>query len=122
MWATDLASEVHRIVGMNSSVRFITWAHGPHDKGRRLESMRTTDSEYLVWGWSPDSTRILFTSIGFQSYESQICVVNLDGSGLQRIDEGWNPCWSPDGKYIAFLRHNSPAGPEYEVWVTQIEP
>ncbi len=39
--------------------------------------------------------------------------VNADGSGLQRITDGLDPTWSPDGKRIAFARWREPRG----VWV-----
>ena len=61
--------------------------------------------------WSPDGRRIAFRrydgqlgSIG----NSDLFVVNADGSGLRRLTRGaenlrWF-AWSPDGRTIAFLR------------------
>lgn len=34
--------------------------------------------------------------------ETQIYVINADGSGLRRIAEGRRPAWSPDGRQIAY--------------------
>lgn len=63
--------------------------------------------------WSPDSSKLLFWRTG------TIWAVNIDGSGLQRLTEGYAPQWSPDGQHIAFLR--SPKQGEYELWVMRVE-
>ena len=49
----------------------------------------------------------------------EICVVNIDGTGLQKLTDGFNPKWSSNGKYIAFLR--SPQEKVYELWVMEVE-
>ena len=61
--------------------------------------------------WSPDGTRIAFSC----SLEGQdeICVVNIDGSGFQKLThlgDAQKPDWSPDGTKLAFTRRS-------EVWV-----
>ena len=40
-------------------------------------------------------------------------VINVDGSGLRRLTDGYDPTWSPDGTEIAFSRWRDPRG----VWV-----
>lgn len=63
---------------------------------------------------SPDGTRVIYTSCEFQAsgidprivfHNYEIAVINLDGSGKQRVTERWslnhNPVWSPDGERIA---------------------
>ena len=54
--------------------------------------------------WSPDGTRIAFTSDS--NWYSEIYVINADGTGLTRLTDNpvydWLPVWSPDGAYIAF--------------------
>lgn len=71
--------------------------------------------------WSPDSSKLLFRRAGTIWWEKEgtIWAVNIDGSGLQRLTEGYAPQWSPDGRHIAFLR--SPKEGEYELWVMRVE-
>lgn len=51
--------------------------------------------------WSPDGTKIAFTSGG------QIWTMNADGENRQQLTGistgAGNPVWSPDGRYIAFV-------------------
>jgi TolB protein len=44
-------------------------------------------------------------------------LINVDGTGLQRITGGMDPVWSPDGEQIAFVRWEDPRG----VWVVDLE-
>lgn len=39
-----------------------------------------------------------------------IYTVKADGSNLTRLTDGMDPCWSPDGRQIAFSRWTSPWG------------
>jgi PKD repeat protein len=73
--------------------------------GRRL-----TDSTVARVGrpmWSPDSARIAFSCVWFNSDSWDICVMNRDGTGLVRLttDSAFDsdPAWSPDGARIAFV-------------------
>ena len=55
--------------------------------------------------WSPDGRKIAFTS-GHDG-ESEIYVMNADGSGQRRLTQQRGnatsaPAWSPDGRKIAF--------------------
>jgi len=56
--------------------------------------------------WSPTGDRILFTG-NTPAEDSDIFVVNRDGSGFANLTNGPGvdtaPAWSPDGRHIAFV-------------------
>jgi Tol biopolymer transport system component len=57
--------------------------------------------------WSPDGTKIAFTSDRAGNFE--VYTMNADGSGVTRLTNSpstydWQPSWSPDGTEIAFTR------------------
>ena len=84
-----------------------------------------TNLEQITDGTSdggPDSSssgRVVFSRL--IDGKGQLFVVNLDGSGLFQLTEGGtgvgagNPCWSPNGKYIAFEWEVSG---NRDIWVT----
>jgi TolB protein len=55
--------------------------------------------------WSPDGTRIAFTS--YRDGDAEIYLMNPDGSGVIRLTsnpaDDTEPTWSPDGQRIAFV-------------------
>lgn len=55
--------------------------------------------------WSPDGTKILFHDVQILGGDTDIHVVNIDGSNLTQITTGGDnlsASWSPDGNQIAF--------------------
>jgi TolB protein len=51
------------------------------------------------------------------TYGGPFYTINVDGSDLQRITNGIDPVWSPDGEQIAFVRWEEPRG----VWVVNAD-
>ncbi len=66
--------------------------------------------------WSPDSTRITFSSLR-DGNNSEIFIMNADGSGQRPLttQDAWseNPAWSPDGSKIAFVSYRDNHGEVY---------
>jgi len=53
---------------------------------------------------SPDGKRLVFTVTADGLFDGpSIYVVNLDGTGLQRLTSGSNPQWSPGGDWLAYV-------------------
>jgi TolB protein len=86
-------------------------------EGRRTNpTAGTSDKQNFLPAWSPDGSKLAFTSN--RDGNSEIYVVNRDGSGLRRLTThpaiDVTPTWSPTGNQIAFTsdRTGSP-----QIWV-----
>ena len=59
--------------------------------------------------WSPDGTRIAFSSFRFDVGNSEIYAMDADGNNLTRLAKhefhDVTPSWSPDGSKIAFVSY-----------------
>jgi Tol biopolymer transport system component len=57
---------------------------------------------------SPDGTKICFVAVEGDTRENRsrnVYFMNIDGSGLTKIaDNAYQPCWSGDGKQIAYMK------------------
>jgi TolB protein len=76
----------------------------------------TSDKQNFLPAWSPDGSRLAFTSN--RDGNSEIYVINRDGSGLRRLTNhpaiDVTPTWAPTGNQIAFTsdRTGTP-----QIWV-----
>jgi Tol biopolymer transport system component len=56
---------------------------------------------------SPDGTKVVFSSQNQPDFEGDIYVMNIDGSGVERLTStaalNYAPSWSPDGTKIVFV-------------------
>jgi TolB protein len=81
---------------------------------KRILFHRNHDSQPSV---SPDGTGIAFVAIS--DGNSEIYVMNRDGSGLQRLThvvaEDTSPNWSPDGRRLVFVSDRGGRSAIYEI-------
>lgn len=79
--------------------------------GSGLKNLSNSPDWDLVFGWSPDGTRMVFRKD--IRYDTHLVVMNADGSGqrsLTTVSGAVNcPVWSPDGTRIAYG--------SYRIWV-----
>jgi Tol biopolymer transport system component len=87
---------------------------------QRLTSNSVEDGEPC---WSPDGRRIAFYSHRRGAQSVDICIMNVDGSGLEWIENPrWDkhPSWSPDGKKIAF-QFTRDGAHAYDIYVVTVD-
>ena len=78
---------------------------------------RLTEGQDYRPRWSPDGTQIVFQRFGSKSIDSDIYVMNADGTEVQRLTQlgtAFQPAWSPDGSKIVF---GSGLGRQSEIFV-----
>jgi TolB protein len=79
----------------------------------------TSEAHNLLSAWSPDGTRLAFMSNRDGGGNSEIYIVNRDGSGLRRLTNhpgaDSTPTWSPTGQQLAFTSDRSGAPQIYIV-------
>lgn len=69
--------------------------------------LTSSDDAEAMPSWSPDGTKLAFTSAVNQESVSDLCVINSDGTGLRNLTRTPDvaeiaPSWSPDGEQIAY--------------------
>ena len=69
-----------------------------------LVRMGYWEPEFLDVAWSPTGRKIAFGVADRQGSRGGLYIVNTDGSRLRRIGGGMRPAWSPDGRWLAFMR------------------
>ena len=89
----------------------------------RLLAARGDGVDYSLPAWSPDGSRIAYTtwtnddgapqSIRFEAQTASIWTMAADGSDQRQLVDGgegnaWIPAWSPDGQWLAYTRSPRP--------------
>ncbi len=67
------------------------------------QEMEIDNPGWRSLSWSPDSSRIIFERKG------KIGIYDLNGRTATPFAEGFQPAWSPDGKWIAYLASDGTA-------------
>jgi TolB protein len=90
-------------------------------QGTRDELTKNAGNNFLPV-FSPDGTRIAFISNRDQAGNTEVYVMNVDGSNVQRLTNNpaadTTPTWNPQGTQIAFVsdRSGSP-----QIWVMGVD-
>jgi Tol biopolymer transport system component len=92
---------VGKLVGGNRDLYLVDTA------GREVARVTSDPAEDFGATWSPDGSRIAFTSK--RGGHSEAFVADRDGSNVRRLtqqstDRTLNPSWSPDGRHITYYR------------------
>jgi TolB protein len=106
------------------SIAYASWIRGLPNifvshiyEGTRDELTKSAGNNTLPV-WSPDGTRIAFSSTRDHAGNTEIYVMNADGSNLRRLTTNpaidTTPTWSPTGTQIAFVsdRRGAP-----QIWI-----
>jgi TolB protein len=77
--------------------------------GRRRETLMESESMVFPGSWSPDGTKVAFSST--RDGNAEIYVVHRDGTGLKRLTDhpgiDVSPTWSPTGRELAFTSNRT---------------
>jgi Tol biopolymer transport system component len=67
----------------------------------------------MLFAWAPDSKSVVYQDAG-----NGIHILNLTNLKRTRVDSGWFPTWSPNGRYLAY-RADGPDDSGYVLYDTQ---
>lgn len=115
-WSPDGSQLVYVVYPGTGPQIFVSDTNGTNQI--QLTFLKDYDNRYPVF--SPDGKKIAFSGQKLGDVP-QIWIMNSDGSDMQKLttEGGSEPCWSPDGSEIAYVRSN---GREYsskqgQIWI-----
>lgn len=92
--------------------------------GTGLVRLTFGENHYRDPVWSPDGTKIIFTSVSFdREGENAVWSISPDGTELRKVFSdpdgfvGWNPAWSPDGEKIAISKWGKGEDEAAHIWI-----
>ena len=87
--------------------------------GSDLRPVFSSAAYRLSPAWSPDGTRLAFAAVQPDGDNTELTLVNADGSSPESLTSGArdiSASWSPDGTALAFRRDNFDGGTS-EIWI-----
>lgn len=111
-----------RIAFTQQSTMFSKAAIFVVDAAGGMPTRVTADGWYSNPRWSPDGSRLAFSVWEGDAFvNSEVYVVNVDGSGLTNVTESAaydaDPSWSPDGTRLVFVSDRDRSGYDTGVFV-----
>lgn len=76
--------------------------------------------------WHPDQSRLVYSCVSPATGFPEVCIVELASGAVTQITADghlkWEPCWSPDGQYVAFQRKDDESeGDDWEIVVVNAD-
>ncbi|MCH8936074.1 MAG: PD40 domain-containing protein, partial [Gemmatimonadetes bacterium] len=96
-----------------------------HDVGQGTTTRLTFDAVGRYPSWTPDGSRIVFSSLLHGARVRQLFWKASDGSGVaerlvESMDAQWGSAWLPDGKTLIVNRVAGSAATRRDLWISSI--